>query len=364
MDNIIQWIIKYKKLNPDALKQELQEALLKNFDFEMKGSVVTGAEFSFRICEVRSKSFANVVLSLSTLLRFDHLPFIVCVVTPLLVYFRLANTTFLKKISHSSTKLEVDRIRGSFLGTDIFSEYDEIENTRDNFSQLFSRHLCVDRETNLKRIVRETKKIVSKKFRISMSPASQKNILDSPKRFLKMLNSKDWARIEEQYVKEVSNKKSRILEIAKIENHRIRGREIEKILTSKNEKHDIGDQQLQLSDNTVLLVDIKSKMKHQSSSPKAYHIDKFLELLADEKKGFAFLSIAIDLQNEAIETKLVQPFDPIVINATKIRRHWSGRNTRGSTQLTPNVYRIFNEDYEQTVCQVEAVKLLTNFINL
>jgi len=40
----------------------------------------------------------------------------------------MANTTFLKKISHSSHQLRVDNVRGSFLGHDIMREYEGIEN--------------------------------------------------------------------------------------------------------------------------------------------------------------------------------------------------------------------------------------------
>ena len=65
---------------------------------------------------------SNTVLSLSALQKYDDKPFIVCIVTPDTNYMMLANSTFLKKISHSSQELRVDNIRGSFNGSDIMIE--------------------------------------------------------------------------------------------------------------------------------------------------------------------------------------------------------------------------------------------------
>lgn len=362
MQEIIRWIIHKKRSNPSITKRDVTNLLLERTDLIQKRSVISNVAYSIRVCEVNVRSFSNVVLSLSAQIKYDHLPFIVCAVSPETVFFRLANTTFLKKISHSSENLKPDNIRGSFLGTDIMTEYNSIKNTPNNFIQLFSVHQRNNRRENLIRLSNETNQINSTTAKFVVTRSARRTILQAPNRFAKMLNTPEWRQIEDKYRRKVNSKRSRIFELANIENNKIRGREIEKIFTSSQIKHDIGDMEFTLSDNTILIVDIKSKLKHLSSSPKAYNIDKFLKLLSDKTKGFAFLFIAIDLEKEVIETKLVQPFDPIVIDATRIQHHWAGRGSRGVTQLTTRVNTIFDKNFHQTVDQAKAVTMLTRFI--
>lgn len=364
MKEIIDRIIEFKQTNPSAVKQDVSNFLLQNFDVEQKRSVITSEAFTIRICEVNGKFFPNVVLSLKTLLNYDHLPFIVCAVTPETVFFRLANTSFLKKISHSSKNLTSNNICGSFLGTDIVTVYNSKENSPKNFLQLFSLHRKNNKQETLRKIIRETKHIQSKTSKFVVTPSSRKIILDAPNRFAKLLKSQEWSEVEEKYKLDVKNNGAEILKLANLENNKIRGREIEKLLTSKQIDHDIGDIEVILSDNTILIIDIKSRLKHLSSAPKAYNIDKFLELLTHDKQAFAFPFIAIDIENEVIETKLIQPFDPIVIESTKIRHHWAGRHMRGATQLTSKVKKIFDKDFEQTVSKSKAVNMLKKFIKL
>lgn len=364
MQEIIRWIIQQKQSNASITKRDVTNLLLENCDVKQKRSVISNVGYSFRVCEVNVESFSNVVLSLSTLLKYDHLPFIVCAVTPETVFFRLANTTFLKKISHSSQNLKPDHIRGSFLGTDIITEYNSIKNTPNNFIQLFSLHQRHDRRENLIRLSNETNRIKSTTAKFVVTRSARRTILQAPRRFSKMVSAPEWSQIEEKYKRKINSKRPIIFELASIENNKIRGREIEKVITSSQIKHDIGDLEFTLSDNTILIVDIKSKLKHLSSAPKAYNIDKFLELLTDRTKGFAFLFVAIDLEKEVIETRLVQPFDPIVIDATRVQPHWAGRGSRGATQLTTKVNTVFDKNFHQTVDQTAAVSMLTRFIEL
>lgn len=162
MLELISWIINFKNANTRATKTDIQNAILQNFEIERQGSVLVHRDFAIRFSEVNGKSFSNVVLSLSRLLKHDLSPFVVCVVTPSNVYFRLANTTFLKKICHSSMNLDSENIVGSFLGTDIMSEYAEIQNTHENFLKLNSIHKKLDIRDNLKRLVSNSKKLVRK----------------------------------------------------------------------------------------------------------------------------------------------------------------------------------------------------------
>ena len=97
--------------------------------------------FAVRFCKSSKRSFSNTILSLSALQKYDDRPFIVCLVTPTQNFLMLANTTFLKKISHSSQELRVDNIKGSFNGSDILRFYEDTENCGKNFMRFCCKGL-------------------------------------------------------------------------------------------------------------------------------------------------------------------------------------------------------------------------------
>ncbi len=61
----------------------------------------------------------------------------------------LANTTFLKKISHSSKELRLDNIKGSFNGGDIMTEIASLKNEPPAFESLFAYHSGLPFQDNL-----------------------------------------------------------------------------------------------------------------------------------------------------------------------------------------------------------------------
>src|SRR5438067_1605531 len=83
-------------------KGRLAAIIAKRFNMTKDRSVYYNEDFAIRFSSAARPSFSNTVLSLSNLKKVDHLPFIVCLVTPSANYALLANTTLLKKISHSS----------------------------------------------------------------------------------------------------------------------------------------------------------------------------------------------------------------------------------------------------------------------
>jgi len=95
------------------------------------------------------------------------------------VEFLLANTTFLNKISHSSKKLRIDNIRGSFNGSDIIRTFDGIQNSPRNFDQLFGIHMEFTWEENIERLVYQTNAIVPMGIRFEPSEQEKQNILEA-----------------------------------------------------------------------------------------------------------------------------------------------------------------------------------------
>ena len=91
-------------------KKGLTDKVKSAFALTKDRSVFYCREFAIRFCTAKSWSFSNTVVSLSKIQKYDNIPFIVCLVTPHKNYLMLANTTFLRKISHSSQELRVDNI--------------------------------------------------------------------------------------------------------------------------------------------------------------------------------------------------------------------------------------------------------------
>ena len=118
-------------------KKQITEAVKESFGLITSRSVYYCKEYAIRFSKASGSSFSNTVVSLSALKKYDDRPFIVCVVRPTEIELLLANSTFLKKISHSSQQLRVDNIRGSFNGTDILREYSGLINTAENFDVLY-----------------------------------------------------------------------------------------------------------------------------------------------------------------------------------------------------------------------------------
>ena len=131
LDEIIRLIEENDGINDKA---RLARLVHTTFGLIKDRSVYYCADFAIRFSSSATRSFGNTVLSLSNLRKYDDRPFIVCLVTPAKNFCLLANSTFLKKISHSSQDLRVDNIRGSFNGSDIVRSFEGIENTAGNLT--------------------------------------------------------------------------------------------------------------------------------------------------------------------------------------------------------------------------------------
>ena len=116
MNNSTEQLIAFLRKN-DGIndKAKLAKLVSDNFHLTKDRSVYYCKSFAVRFSSSSTQNFGNTVLSLSNLQKFDDRPFIVCLVTPTYNYTFLANTTFLKKISHSSQELRENNIRLGYL---------------------------------------------------------------------------------------------------------------------------------------------------------------------------------------------------------------------------------------------------------
>ena len=280
---------------PKNNKVYAEKVTQKHFNLVKDRSVYYCDEFAVRFCYTKNGSFSNVVLSLSTLQKYDHIPFFVVLVIgnkDNILY--LANTSLLNKISHSSQQLREDNIRGSFLGTNIIKNYSGIPNDAEHIEQLFAIHQEYTWKENLARLVEATSGIKSTKTKFNPNENQKALIFSSVERAKKFIFSADYVSLKTDLDKRVQRNLQSILIASHIENVNIRGRLIEYLITSEDAsilkdikilesklpvydtKNGLGDYVRQFESYNSY-TDVKTKIMYLESSPKAYNIDKFWE---------------------------------------------------------------------------------------
>ena len=351
--DVINRLVAYiQKLNGIGDKEKLSSMVKKEFNLIQDRKVFYSSDFAIRFSKSKSKRMSNTVLSLSALRKYDDEPFIVCVVTPETNYMMLANSTFLKKISHSSQKLRVDNIRGSFNGSDIILNFDSMENEPDNFQRLFAYHAGLSFQDNLERLVESTNDIVGRNLKFPVSPTDEKNILSSVDRAERFLQSPEYIDLNNDLDRRVARVQGEIAIAAFIDNVNMRGRVIEYLITDDGStlkdkivdalhsgsplptfktKDNLGDYS-KTYPSYVTETDIKTKVLFLDGNPKAYNVDKLLEFLSTQKSVYMIYLLGID-EHKSIVARLVSAFDDRLICATNLQQHWAGRNSRGVAQF-------------------------------
>ena len=341
----IAFLQQFKTTHLTANKASMEREFMARCVPKKERSVFVVEGFALRFCEANTPSFSNVVLSLSALRRYDGLPVVVCIVRPQRLDFRLANATFLRRISHSSHNLRADNIRGSFLGHDIMDQYENVPNMPEHFDELFAIHSEFTWEENVARLVEATNAIVARSTRFDVTGDVLTDLLEAPGRAATALATAGFQEVERQLSALIERHSDELLQAAALENVNIRGNTIEQIITGEMNAHRLDDLIFGLANNRQLIVDIKTKLLDRASAPKAYNLDKMLRLLAQPDSVFAFFFVGLDAAHHAVHTRLVSIFDPVILRATRIQTHWAGRQSRGVTQLTGDLARVFARDY-------------------
>lgn len=336
-------------------KAKLTKLIVEKFGLTQDRSVYYCGDFAVRFSSSAAPSFSNTVLSLSNLKKVDHIPFLVCLVTPTKNHVLLANSSLLRKISHSSQQLRVENIKGSFNGSDILREFEGIVNEPANIQRLFDIHREIGFEENLPRLVEATNNIAptGQKFNVRSDDAVR--IMDAPARAARFVASEEAATLKRELDERVNRFKNEILVAAMIENVNVRGRIIEYLIAGDDEAlrqqlvvalqnrstakgipafktdNTLGDYQ-RVFDDYFTETDVKTKIMVLSSNPKAYNLDKILAFLATEKSIFMFYFVGVD-PGRIVNTVLVSMFQTDLLASTILLKHWSGRNSRGVSQF-------------------------------
>lgn len=341
---------------PKHNKQNVEKAVCQKYRLIKDRKVYHNDYFAVRFSYSKSdsESFGNTVLSLSALEKYDSIPFFVVLVRQnsdnLML---LSNTTFLKKVSHSSQELSTTNIRGSFNGSDIMREYNGLRNSPMHFDELFSIHQGFDWNDNLTRLVDATSKIKPVNEKFLPTDLELTNIFNSIKRAQDFVTSNNFKVLEDDLNTRCKKCKNEILIAQRIENTNIRGRLIECLITSDDEqrtkllnnlkdlesalptydtRNGLGDYFVRY-DNGDTYTDIKTKVIYLNSNPKAYNIDKFLKQMSDTRSVFLFFFIGLD-ENSIFKTLLCSVYHSKLVDNVIFQFHWAGRSTRGVTQFS------------------------------
>ena len=384
MNQVVNSFVRLITDNTDInTKESMVKKVSSHFPLIRDGRALYHTDFfAVVFCYSKNKSFSNVVLSLSKLEKYDHIPcFVVLVRKDLDNLIYMINTTFLEKISHSSQNLRVDNIRGSLLGSNIRKVIAEIEkaNTPDNFNDLFAYHQGFSWQENIERLVESTNNISPRLTKTSLTDTELKLLYASPKRAVAFVESPDFEVLLKDLQCRCEQAKEAILTASHIDNVNIRGRVIEILITSDTEqrvrlfqdlkdtehllpsydtKNELGDyvRHFETSDTYT---DIKTKVMYLDSNPKAYNIDKFLECMGKDKSVFMFFFVGIN-ESGIMNTVLCSVFHDKLMKSTLLQEHWAGRGTRGAAQFNG---KTINEllrapDFKNTIdCQAATVFL-------
>ncbi|MBQ8203868.1 MAG: hypothetical protein IJZ75_06280 [Clostridia bacterium] len=370
------------ELHGIADKTALASQIQQKYGLVKDRSVYCCKWFAVRFCRADSRSFGNTVLSLSVLQKYDDRPFIVCLVTPTANFLFLANTTFLKKISHSSQELRTDNIKGSFNGGDIMHHYDGVENCEENFEYLFTSHENYSFQENLVRLVEATNNIRPTGHRFEPDEKQENNIYKSVDRAVSFLNSREYHILNEDLQARVRSVEKEIAIASFIDNVNLRGRIIEYLITESGDLHSVlikalrrgtplpeiftayklGDYERKF-DEYYTATDIKTKVMFLSSNPKGYNIDKLLSFLAQDQSVYLVFIVTID-KNERISTRLCSLYNRQLLSATRIISHWAGRNSRGVTQYLGEALEDIVDSFDSTIDIDEAHRFLDDCLSI
>lgn len=366
------------KYNKDVAQQEAQ----RTFGMTRDGKVYYTDHFAVRFCYSKSGSFSNTVLALSKLQKFDHIPFFVVLVkgdedNALF----LANSSLLRKISHSSQELRVDNIKGSFNGSDIIKEYNDIPNNLDHIKELYAIHEGFSWEENLTRLVEATSNIKPLKKKFVPDDNQLHNLFSSIGRAEEFIASEDYETLKADLAERVQRNLKSIIVASHIENVNIRGRLIEYLITTENNdilddvrdlerrlpvydtKNGLGDY-VRVFPKRKTYTDIKTKIMYLGSNPKAYNVDKFLECMSEDNSVFMFYFVGID-ESGVANCALCPVYDRRLIDATILQFHWAGRATRGASQFNGDAVAdiLLTKDFRPSIDASQSKAFLQSLLD-
>ncbi len=305
LDELVSFVTRFSAANPRTSKAEVAEAAAEAFGLTRVRSLYVGPAFSVRFSVAGGSGLSNTILSLSALQPHDEQPVLVCVLRAIGPEFLLANSTFLRKVSHSSRDLALDNVRGSFNGSDIIREIDGLTNAPENFAALFALHSGFTWDENLARLVEATGNIVGTGRRFPVGERERAIILTAPEVAARLSEHHEYLEVGRRLSTALAARREQVLAAGAIDNVNLRGNRIEQLLTDAGHFHRLDDIVFTLKLGATVVVDIKTKILALQASPKAYNIDKYLALLAQGDTVMSFFFVGLDLAEHSVKSCFV-----------------------------------------------------------
>ena len=325
-------------------KEELIILVEKEFKLSNKGSVYYCDDYAIRFCETAKKKVSNVVIGLLRIIEYDDRPFIICVVSQKKNELFLSNTSCLIKVTHTSKKLNFDKIRGSILFNDIKMKIDGIKNIPTNFEHIFNKHIVKDFDKVFCRLVEKTQMIKGRDTKIDLTGEDIEKIMLSPERAISFVNSFEYTDLKKTLEKMVLDAMPELILASDIGGSKRRGKVMEEIITGIRSDNKLEDYK-KVYENYSIFINIKTKLTELSSNPVGYNIDKMLKVLLDPTSVFLLFFIFID-KDKNIETRLCSVFDVNLIldNCRIDTGTWTAAISRGTIQFKEkSIYSIIKD---------------------
>jgi len=352
---LVGFVQEWRATHPHGAKDALVAALTGRFPLTKHGALLVGNAFVVRVSQNSADTgFPNAVVAFKKIVEHDDKPVVVCLLTPNRCNVYLANTTFLRKVSHSSHGLTEQKLVGSILGSDILAEYEGVANTAGNLASLWRRHQQADRAAHRLRIIAATQTIGASAETWVPSSSETDRILAAPELAHRISGTPEYVALAATLDAAVQQQRAAILEAARDENAKTRGDRIEQIVTGAAKNQGLGDLSVQVLTITIS-IDVKSKRLDLSSAPKAYNVDKALRDLAQGNRLLAVLFVGVDPDRDVLSTRVVSVFDRTLIAASRVDARWSGRGTRGTVQFSGSIDALWKDGFVEKI-EVEVAK--------
>jgi hypothetical protein len=263
-------------------------------------------------------------------------------------------------------------------------EFNEIPNAPENFDRLLAIHAELGFASNLSRLVETTNNISPTGHKFVIENCFKSNLLNSVERAISFVRSKEYDELLLDLDNRVKRFANEIVIASLIDNVNIRGRIIEYLIAGKDEnlrneivkalkanenviprfatENALGDYKKEF-ENYYTETDVKTKIMMLNSNPKAYNIDKMLEFLSHDMTVFMFYFIGID-PGKIVNQILVSMFQKDISKSTILLKHWSGRNSRGVTQLEGKIIHSLIQTPNKDIDKQQGIDLLERMISL
>lgn len=212
-----------------ADKSKLEERFIERFEAQRLGKLIDLPDNSVTVRfsannKSDNESCSNTILALGKIRPRDNHPILSVLVTKGKNYIKLINSSYLKKVSHSSQNLTLTNIRGSINYSDIIKEFEGIANSIENIEKLFLLHQEHEFSENLVRIVEATNQIVAQKEKYVPNGEQLRNLVTSGTRSIEFVKSSYFNDLESELTSRVErNAKAIMIAGTCIENVNIRG---------------------------------------------------------------------------------------------------------------------------------------------